>query len=69
MINKLTKALFVSTQVQKDGDYWDDLNFLSENESDLRVIENTFLRFEAVSGAIPSRSHKSKVMVLGPKRN
>ena len=68
MINKLTKGLFVSTQVQKDEDYCDDLNFISEHESDLPVIENTFLRFEAVSGAILSRSHKSKVMGLGPWR-
>ena len=68
LINKLTKGLFVSTQVQKDEDYCDDLNFLSEHESDLLVIENTFLRFEAVSGAILSRSHKSKVMGLGPWR-
>ena len=68
LINKLTKGLFVSTQVQKDKDNCDDLNFLSEHESDLLVIENTFLRFEAVSGAILSRSHKSKVMGLGPWR-
>ena len=68
MINRLTKGLFVSTQVQKDEDYCDDLNFLSEHESDLSVIENTFLRFEAVSGAILSRSNKSKVMGLGPWR-
>ena len=68
MINKLTKGLFVSTQVQKDEDYCDDLHFLSEHESDLVVIEKTFLRFEAVSGAILSRSHKSKVMGLGPWR-
>ena len=38
MINKMTKGLFVSTQVQKDEDYCDDLNFLSETEADLLVI-------------------------------
>ena len=69
MINKLTKGLFVSTLVQKDEDYCDDLNFLSEHESDLLVIENTFTRFESVSGALLSRSWKSKVMGLGPWRN
>ena len=47
MINKLTKGLFVSSSlVQKDEDYCDDLNFLSEFESDFFVIENTFTRFE-----------------------
>ena len=68
MINKLTKGLFVSTLVQKDEDYCDDLNFLSESEQDLLIIENVFERFEAVSGAILSRSSKSKVMGLGPWR-
>ena len=65
MINKLTKGLFVSKLVQKDEDYCDDLNFLSEFESDLLIIERTFVRFEAVSGALLSRSSKSKVMGLG----
>jgi hypothetical protein len=69
MINKLTKGLFVSNLVQKDEDFCDDLNFLSEHESDLLVIENTFTRFESISGALLSRSWKSKVMGLGPWRN
>ena len=69
MINKLTKGLFVSSLVQKDEDYCDDLNFLSEFESDLLVIENTFTRFENVSGALLSRSWKSKIMGLGQWRN
>ena len=70
LISKLTRGLFISSVVvQKDEDYCDDLNFLSEHESDLLVIENTFTRFEAVSGALLSRSWKSKVMGLGPWRN
>ena len=65
MIRKLTKGLFVSSVLQKDDDYCDDLNFLSEFESDLPIIENTFERFESVSGALLSRSFKSKIMGLG----
>ena len=65
MIRKLTKGLFVSSVLQKDDDYCDDLTFLSEFESDLPVIENTFERFESVSGALLSRSFKSKIMGLG----
>ena len=42
---------------------------LSEHESDLPLIENIFTRFECVSGALLSRSQKSKVMGLGPWRN
>ena len=68
-INKLTKGLCVYNFVQKDEDYCDDLNFFSEVENDLVIIENTFTRFESISGALLSRSWKSKVMGLGPWRN
>ena len=57
-INKLTKGLFVSTLVKKDEDDCDDLNFMSEHESDLPIIENTFTRFESVSGALLTGSWK-----------
>ena len=69
MINKLTKGLCISSFVKKDEDYCDDLHFLSEHESDLIIIENVFTRFESVSGALLSRSCKSKVMGLGAWRN
>ena len=69
MINKHTHGLCVSNLVQKDEDYCDDLNFVSEVENDLVIIDNIFTRFESVSGAILSRSWKSKVMGLGPWRN
>ena len=68
MINKMTKGLFVSSLTQKDEDYCDDLNFLSESEADLLIIESIFVRFETVSGALLSRSSKSKVMGLGTWR-
>ena len=42
---------------------------MSEVENDLVIIDNIFTRFESVSGAIRSRSWKSKVMGLGPWRN
>jgi hypothetical protein len=54
---------------QKDDDYCDDLNFLSESLKDLPAIENIFVKFENISGAILSRSWKSKVMGLGLWRN
>ena len=49
----------MSSFVQKDEDFCDDLNFLSESEDDLLVIEEVFVKFENVSGAILSRSKKS----------
>ena len=65
MINKQTKGLRISSFVQKDEDFCDDLNFLSECENDLLVIEDVFVKFENISGAILSRSSKSKIMGLG----
>ena len=66
MIARRTKGLSMSSFVQKDEDYCDDLNFLSESEADLLIIEDVFVKFENISGAILSRSWKSKVMGLGP---
>ena len=65
MIHRQTAGLKLASFVQKDEDYCDDLNFLSESEADLIKIDNIFERFEEVSGAILSRSSKSKVMGLG----
>ena len=69
MINKRTHGIYISSFVQKDDDYCDDLNFISESENDLLVIEEVFVKFEEISGAILSRSRKSKIMGLGPWRN
>ena len=68
MISKMTKGLAVSFVQQRDEDYCDDVNFVGEALSDLIVIEEIFSNFEDVSGAILSRSSKSKVMGLGPWR-
>ena len=68
MIRRMTRGLSVSLVQQKDDDYCDDVNFIGERENDLIVIEEIFSNFEDVSGAILSRSEKSKVMGLGPWR-
>ena len=70
MIRRMTKGLAVSTVVQQqDEDYCDDINFVGEHLGDLVVIEEIFSNFEDCSGAILSRSSKSKVMGLGLWRN
>ena len=69
MINKHTKGLCISNVVQRDEDYCDDINFVSEMEDDLVIIENIFTRFESVSGALLSRTWKSTVLGLGPWKN
>ena len=65
MMRKKTRGLALSVVQQKDEDYCDDVNFVGEREGDLIVIEEVFTRFEDISGAILSRSQKSKVMGLG----
>ena len=66
MIKKMTRGLSVSFVQQRDEDYCDDINFLGERLSDLVVIDEIFRNFEDISGAILSRSNKSKIMGLGP---
>ena len=66
MIERKTRGLSMSLFSQKDEAYCDDLNFLSDSENDLIIIEDVFVKFENISGAILSRSEKSKVMGLGP---
>ena len=65
MINRETIGLKMSSFIQKDEDYYDDLNFLSESENDLVVIEEIFLKFENVSGAILSRSKRLQIDGFG----
>ena len=65
MIKRMTKGLAVSSVKQQDEDYCDDINFVGENIADLLVIEEIFCNFENCSGAILSRSFKSKIMGLG----
>ena len=50
---------------QIDEDYCDDVEALVEDEEDIVRIERLFQRFEMVSGALLSRTNKSKVMGLG----
>ena len=69
MINRMTSGLNVSLVQQKDEDYCDDINFVGEKLSDLIVIDEVFSNFEDISGAILSRSSKSKIMGLGPWRD
>ena len=68
MMRRMTKVLSVSFVQQRDEDFCDDVNFVGEKISDLVVIEEIFCNFEDISGAILSRSQKSKVMGLGPWR-
>ena len=65
MIRRECMGLKISFFKQVDADYCDDVDFVSENESDIVKNFEVFGRFEDVSGAILSRSAKTKIMGLG----
>ena len=45
--------------------YCDDLNMLTQSESDLVIVDNAVRMFESVSGAILSRNKKCKIIGFG----
>ena len=61
MISRRTSGFSILDFVQKD----DNLNFISKSNNDLLVIEDIFVKFGNLSGAILSKSWKSKLMGLG----
>ena len=50
---------------QKDEDYVDDISALSTDTKDLLYLDQTFRKFESMSGTVLNRSNKSKIMGLG----
>jgi exonuclease III len=64
-IRKHAKGIKIAYVAQCDVDFCDDVNVISEDEDDLIVIERIFTKFEAVSGALLSRSNKTRIMGLG----
>lgn len=54
---------------QLDEDYADDTEVLVEDDADFQRIDELFIKFERVSGALLSRSEKSKVLGLGGWRD
>ena len=51
--------------VQTDEDYADDVELLVDTEQDILEADRAFKVFEKCSGALLSRTSKSKVMGLG----
>ena len=49
----------------KDSDYVDDVNICIQNEEDLIKVDEIFLKFEEMSGAILNRDSKTKIMGIG----
>ena len=65
MIRRECLGIKISFFRQVEVDYCDDVDFVSENESDIVRIVEVFKRFEDISGAILSRSAKTKILGLG----
>ena len=52
----------------KDTDYVDDVNICIQDEIDLIKVDEIFLKFEDMSGAILNRDFKTKIMGIGDWR-
>ena len=68
-IRSKVKGVQIANIKAIDEDYVDDVNILVDTDQDFHVIDGIFEEFEAVSGAILNRSHKSKVLGLGQWAN
>ena len=49
----------------KDSDYVDDVNLCIDDEKDLEKVDEIFMKFENLSGAILNRDLKTKIMGVG----
>ena len=65
MLRNRLVGFLVTNFFQKDTCYLDDIQILSGDERDLITFDIVMKRFEQQSGAMLSRSKKSKVMGLG----
>ena len=63
-LEEITQGVKITDFSQKDEDYADDVEAMVEKEEDFIKIDILFQEFEACSGAVLSRTNKSKVMGL-----
>ena len=64
-LKKICTGVRVADFSQVDEDYADDIELVVEKEEEFILVDQLFSRFERCSGAVLSRSEKSKVMGLG----
>ena len=64
-IGKHVVGLRMKNVKQSIESYCDDLNLITGDMEDIRKVDESVTKFEAVSGAILSRNRKCKVMGLG----
>ena len=68
MIRAMLTGLIITNFKQLDKSYCDDIETLSSDISDLVKFDEVMVKFEMTSGAILSRTKKSKVMGIGQWR-
>ena len=64
-LKKICTGVKVTDFSQVDEDYADDIELVVEKEEEFVLVDQLFSRFERCSGAVLSRSEKSKVLGLG----
>jgi hypothetical protein len=64
-LGEICRGLRMADFSQVDEDYCDDVETLIEKEEDFKLVDTLFTRFEMCSGALLSRTYKSKVLGLG----
>ena len=64
-LEEITLGVKITDFSQQDEDYADDVEAMVEKEEDFIKIDILFQKFEACSGAVLSRTNKSKVLGLG----
>jgi exonuclease III len=64
-LKRLCEGVKIAGFKQIDEDYADDVEVLLEGDHDFILVNDLFTRFERCSGAVLSRTKKSKVLGLG----
>ena len=63
------RGIPITNFTQKDVEYCDDVEFVSNDVQDLITFNRIMTKFEATSCAILSRNEKSKILGIGSWRN
>ena len=69
LLRRYLQGIPITNFSQKDVDYCDDIEHVSNDVQDLVKFNNIMTKFEAISGAILSRNKKSKILGIGSWRN
>ena len=69
LLRRTLHGIPITNFKQKDVQYCDDIEVVSNDVQDLVIFDRIMTMFEATSGAILSRNEKSKVLGIGSWKN